>query len=106
MTAASEQEAVAKRIHLVPLALEQRHSASPLLRVLRRWLTPLAALMFFSHGSAFGVEIVRYPIPESAADQRYDYPRKLLELALSKTRTEYEAARQVQHEPDFEMLRE
>ncbi|MEO8806690.1 MAG: transporter substrate-binding domain-containing protein [Burkholderiaceae bacterium] len=55
----------------------------------RLWLTLLPGLLLVGQGSAVGVEIVRYPIPESAADQRYDYPRKLLELALSKTRTEY-----------------
>lgn len=55
----------------------------------RLWLTLFPALLLVGHGGSIGVEIVRYPIPESAADQRYDYPRKLLELALSKTRTEY-----------------
>ncbi|RYH19501.1 MAG: hypothetical protein EON54_27085, partial [Alcaligenaceae bacterium] len=71
-------------------SLASPHGARPsLTRLLRRWLTLLAALLLVAPGSATGVEIVRYPIPESAADQRYDYPRKLLELALSKTRTEY-----------------
>lgn len=36
------------------------------------------------------VEFVRYPIPETSSDQRYEYPRKLLELALSKTQTKYQ----------------
>jgi len=55
----------------------------------RLWLALFPVLLLAGHGGASGVEIVRYPIPESAVDQRYDYPRKLLELALSKTRTEY-----------------
>lgn len=55
----------------------------------RLWHALFPILLFVAHGSAVGVEIVRYPIPESAADQRYDYPRKLLELVLSKTRTAY-----------------
>ena len=56
---------------------------------LRCWVMGCLSLLFAVHNSASGVEIVRYPIPESAADQRYDYPRKLLELVLSKTQTEY-----------------
>ncbi|MDR7308579.1 transporter substrate-binding domain-containing protein [Rhodoferax saidenbachensis] len=40
--------------------------------------------------SASCVEFVRYPIPETSGDQRYEYPRKLLELALSKTQTKYQ----------------
>lgn len=63
--------------------------ARPPCQWLRSWLSLFSALLLFAHGSATGVEIVRYPIPESAADQRYDYPRKLLELVLSKTRTAY-----------------
>ena len=47
------------------------------------------ALMFWN-SSASCVEIVRYPIRETNGDQRYDYPRKLLELALSKTQTKYQ----------------
>lgn len=74
------------RITSLPLALG---SASLKLRMLRLWLIWFPALSLVVHNSAVGVEIVRYPIPESAADQRYDYPRKLLELVLSKTRTEY-----------------
>jgi len=29
--------------------------------------------------------VVRYPVPESAGDKRYEYPKLLLELALTKT---------------------
>ena len=47
------------------------------------------ALMLWSM-SASCVEIVRYPIRETSGDRRYDYPRKLLELALSKTQTKYQ----------------
>ncbi|RZJ14406.1 MAG: transporter substrate-binding domain-containing protein [Acidovorax sp.] len=73
----------------MPVALKEGRGAS-LKRGLRRWrLALLPALMLLTPGSAAGVEVVRYPIPESAADQRYDYPRKLLELVLSKTRTAY-----------------
>ena len=61
----------------------------PRSKFLRVWLTLFSALLLVVHSSARGVEIVRYPIPESAADQRYDYPRKLLELVLSKTSTTY-----------------
>jgi hypothetical protein len=97
VTTAAMQEggAAANGTRLMSLALEQRPGASPSWRWLRRWLTSftgflaLLALLLLAHGSANGLEIVRYPIPESAVDQRYDYPRKLLELALSKTRTEY-----------------
>jgi len=30
--------------------------------------------------------VVRYPVPESAGDKRYEYPKLLLELALTKTK--------------------
>lgn len=69
-------------------ALDPRHPA----RLPRQWLASLTILLLLPPGNAASVEIVRYPIPESAADQRYDYPRKLLELALSKTHTEYKVA--------------
>jgi len=68
---------------------QARVGDGPKSKLLRVWLTLFSALLLVAHSSAGGVEIVRYPIPESAADQRYDYPRKLLELALSKTRTAY-----------------
>ncbi|MEO5794383.1 MAG: hypothetical protein ABIP34_04970 [Rhodoferax sp.] len=48
-----------------------------------------SALMLWNI-SALCVELVRYPIPETSGDRRYDYPRKLLELALSKTQTKYQ----------------
>jgi len=40
--------------------------------------------------SASSVEYVRYPLPETSRDQRYEYPRKMFELALSKTQTKYQ----------------
>lgn len=52
-----------------------------------------AALLVLACGSAAAVEIVRFPLPESADDKRFDYPRQLLELALSKTKTEYRVTR-------------
>ena len=92
MTTAAIQEggAATHGTRLMSLALEQRGGASPSWRsLLRRWLTSFVALLLLSHGSASGVEIVRFPIAESAGDQRMNYPRELLKLALSKARTEY-----------------
>ncbi|MED5618195.1 hypothetical protein [Ideonella sp. BN130291] len=48
----------------------------------------LAALLAW-HGCIAAVELVRYPVRETAGDRRYDYPRKLLELALSKSGGDY-----------------
>lgn len=49
----------------------------------------LACLLLAAHLAAAGAEIVRFPGPEFAGDRRYDYPLQLLQLALSKIRTEY-----------------
>lgn len=82
--------AVINGTRLMPLAFEQHDAASSSWRsLLLRWLSSFAALLLLAHGSASGVEIVRFPIAESAGDQRMNYPRELLKLALSKARTEY-----------------
>lgn len=89
-TAAAQQaEALVRGSRLMPFAPKQDRDASPKFRLRRWWLALFPTVLLLAHGSATAVEIVRYPIPESAADQRYDYPRKLLELVLSKTRTAY-----------------
>lgn len=89
-TAAAQQgEALVRGSRLMPFATKQDRDASPKFRLRRWWLALFPAVLLLAHGNATAVEIVRYPIPESAADQRYDYPRKLLELVLSKTRTAY-----------------
>lgn len=49
-----------------------------------------AVTLVLGAASASCVEIVRYPLPEASGDQRLEYPRKLLQLALSKTRTKYQ----------------
>ena len=49
----------------------------------------LACLLFAAHLAASAVEIVRIPKPEFEGDRRYDYPLQLLQLALSKSGTEY-----------------
>jgi len=49
----------------------------------------LAGLLTW-HCCAMGAEIVRSPPPEAAGDRRLDYPKKLLELALSKTKKDYQ----------------
>lgn len=49
----------------------------------------LTCLMLACHLSAAGVDIVRFPRPEFEGDRRFDYPLQLLQLALSKTGTEY-----------------
>ena len=49
----------------------------------------LACLILAWHLSAAGVDIVRFPRPEFDGDRRFDYPLQLLQLALSKTGTEY-----------------
>lgn len=81
--------ALVRGTRLMSFALKEGRGASPKSGLRRWWLALFPALSLLAHGSALGVEIVRYPIPESAADQRYDYPRKLLELVLSKTGTAY-----------------
>jgi ABC-type amino acid transport substrate-binding protein len=80
---------VVSTISLVCRALKGNLGVSPTLILRHFFLTLFSTLLLMAHDRAVGVEIVRYPIPESAADQRYDYPRKLLELVLSKTRTAY-----------------
>lgn len=50
----------------------------------------LSVILVLGSASASCVEYVRYPIPETSSDQRYEYPRKLLELALSKTQMKYQ----------------
>lgn len=49
----------------------------------------VACLLLVWQVAAFGVEIVRFPKPEFEGDRRYDYAMQLLQLALSKTSTEY-----------------
>jgi len=49
----------------------------------------LACLLFAWHLAASGVEVVRFPKPEFEGDRRYDYAGQVLQLALSKTGTEY-----------------
>ena len=49
----------------------------------------LACLLLVWHFTATGVEVVRFPRPEFEGDRRYDYAMQLLQLALSKTATEY-----------------
>lgn len=50
---------------------------------------PLLCMLFAAHLGASAVEIVRIPKPEFEGDRRYDYPLQLLQLALSKSGTEY-----------------
>jgi len=49
----------------------------------------LACLLLAWHVAAVGVEVVRVPAPEYKGDHRMDYAVQLLQLALSKTGTEY-----------------
>ena len=50
----------------------------------------LACLLLALHvAAASAVEIVRFPKPEFEGDRRYDYPIQLLQLALSKSGTDY-----------------
>jgi len=49
----------------------------------------LACLLFAAHLAASAVEIVRVPKPEFEGDRRYDYALQLLQLALSKSTTDY-----------------
>jgi hypothetical protein len=50
-------------------------------------LLPVAFL--FCHLCASAVQVVRYPAPETENDRRHDYPRELIALALSKSKTDY-----------------
>jgi hypothetical protein len=49
----------------------------------------LLALLLLCPVGALWADVVRYPLPESEGDQRLEYPRQLLELALSKVDTPY-----------------
>jgi ABC-type amino acid transport substrate-binding protein len=49
----------------------------------------LACMLLAWHVAAAGAEIVRFPKPEFEGDRRFDYALQLLQLALSKTGTEY-----------------
>ena len=51
----------------------------------------LVCLLFVWQGAAVGaeVQVVRFPKPDFPGDHRYDYARKLLSLALSKTGIPY-----------------
>ncbi len=49
----------------------------------------LLSLLFAWHVVASGTEVVRFPMPEFVGDHRSDYARQLLQLALSKTGSEY-----------------
>lgn len=50
----------------------------------------LACLLLVLHvAAACAVEIVRFPKPEFEGDRRYDYALQLLQLALSKSGTDY-----------------
>lgn len=49
----------------------------------------VACLLFAGHLTASAAEIVRVPKPEFEGDRRYDYALQLLQLALSKSATDY-----------------
>lgn len=49
----------------------------------------LACLFFAAHLAASAADIVRVPKPEFDGDHRYDYALQLLQLALSKSGTDY-----------------
>jgi len=49
----------------------------------------LACLLLTWQVAASAVEIVRFPKPEFEGDRRYDYAMQLLQLALSKSSTDY-----------------
>jgi len=49
----------------------------------------LLAMLLVNPLGGLRAEVVRYPLPEAQGDQRLEYPRQLLELALSKTNTVY-----------------
>jgi|SRR5581483_1576362 len=49
----------------------------------------LACLLLAWHVAAPGVEVIRFPKPESEYDRRMNYAYELLQLALSKSGTEY-----------------
>ena len=49
----------------------------------------LIALLLMWQAGAAATEIVRFPKPEFDGDHRYDYALQLLQLALSKSGTDY-----------------
>ena len=51
-----------------------------------RWLL---CLVLLSPVAALATQIVRFPVPEFEGDHRYDYATQLLQLALSKSGTDY-----------------
>jgi ABC-type amino acid transport substrate-binding protein len=51
-----------------------------------RWLF---CLVLLSPVAALATEVVRFPVPEFEGDHRYDYATQLLQLALSKSGTDY-----------------
>lgn len=52
-----------------------------------RWI--VALLLLFQGAALAAPQTVRFPRPEFEGDKRFDYARQLLELALSRTGTEY-----------------
>jgi len=50
----------------------------------------LACMLLAWHVAAVGAEVIRIPKPEFRGDRRNDYAQQLLQLALSKTGTEYQ----------------
>jgi ABC-type amino acid transport substrate-binding protein len=53
----------------------------------------LVCLLLVWHASAAATEVVRFPKPEFEGDHRYDYSLQLLQLALSKSGTDYRIQR-------------
>ena len=49
-----------------------------------------AAVLLSRAFTAFAADTIIYPLPESAADVRYSYPIKLLELAIKKSDKHYD----------------
>lgn len=49
------------------------------------FLAAITILLFAGSRGYTGETVVRYPVPESEDDKRYEYPRKILEIALRKT---------------------
>jgi hypothetical protein len=49
----------------------------------------LACMPLAWHVAAVDAEVIRIPKPEFSGDRRNDYALQLLQLALSKTGTEY-----------------
>jgi len=53
----------------------------------------LACMLLAWHVAAVGVEVIRFPKPESESDRRMNYAFQLLQLAVSKAGTEYRIQR-------------